>query len=155
VNKKIIASGLAGLALFGGAVAFAVTGAGTASATSTAESALTQDATPNGVRGWFHGHRREIRREAVKIAADTIRMPVDELVKDLKAGQSVAEVAQAKGVDPQKIVDAWVKAADARIDKAVADGKLTQERGDKAKAKVPEVAGRAINRHRGDHKSGN
>ena len=46
MKNKIIASGLAGLALFGGTIAFAVSGSSPASATTTAQSALTQDRHP-------------------------------------------------------------------------------------------------------------
>jgi len=153
MKNKIIASGLAGLALFGGTIAFALSGSSPASATSTAQSALTQDAPASGLRGWLHQHRKEIRKEAVESAAKTIGIPADELRADFKAGQSVAEVATAKGVDPQTVVDTWVKGADARIDQAVTDGKLTQEQADKAKAKVPTIATKLVNRHKGDHRA--
>ncbi|HEY5155789.1 MAG TPA: hypothetical protein VIJ47_13695 [Acidimicrobiales bacterium] len=152
MKNKIIASSLAGLALFGGTIAFAVSGSTPAGATGTAQAALTQDAAPSGVRGWLHQHRKEIRKQAIETAATTIGIPADELRADLKAGQSVAEVATAKGVDPQTVVDAWVKGADAKIDQAVTDGKLTQAQADKAKAKVPTIAGKLVNAHRGDHK---
>lgn len=152
MKNKIIASSLAGLALLGGTLAFAVSGSGTASAADTAQSALTQDSAPSGIRGWFHQHHRDIRKEAVESAAKTIGIPVEELRADFKAGQSIAEVATAKGVDPQKVVETWVQGADARIDQAVTDGKLTQDQADKAKAKVPEVAGKAVDFHRGDRK---
>ena len=153
MKTKIIASGLAGLALFGGTIAFAVSGSSPAGATTTAQSALTQDATPSGIRGWLHHHRKEIRKEAIESAAKTIGIPADELRADLKAGQSVAEVATAKGVDPQAVVSAWVTGADAKIDQAVTDGKLTQAQADKAKAKVPTIAAKLVDAHKGDRKA--
>ena len=153
MKNKIIASGLAGLALFGGTIAFAVSGSSPASATTTAQSALTQTATPSGIRGWLHQHRKEIRKEAVETAAKTIGIPADELRADLKAGQSVAEVATAKGVDPQTVVTAWVNGADAKIDQAVTDGKLTQAQADKAKAKVPTIAAKLVDAHKGERKA--
>ena len=89
----------------------------------------------------------------METAAKTIGIPADELRADLKAGQSVAEVATAKGVDPQTVVTAWVNGADAKIDQAVTDGKLTQAQADKAKAKVPTIAAKLVDAHKGDRKA--
>jgi len=153
MKNKLIASGLAALALLGGTIAFAASGSSPAGATETAQSALTQDVPATGLRGWLHQHRKEIRKEAVESAAKTIGIPVDELRADFKAGQSIAEVATSKGVDAKAVVDGWVTAADTRIDKAVTDGKLTQNQADKAKAKVPTIADKLVNAHKGDRKA--
>ncbi len=64
-----------------------------------------------------------------------------------------SEVATAKGVDPQKVVSAWVTGADTKIDQAVTDGKLTQAQADKAKAKVPALAAKLVDAHKGDRKA--
>jgi hypothetical protein len=153
MKNKLIASGLAGLALMGGTVAFAVGSSGVASATDTAQSAVVQDSAPSGIRGWFREHRKEIRAEAGKTIASTIGISTDELRADLKGGQSITEIATAKNVDPQTVATALTDLADGRIDKAVADQKLTQEQADKAKAKVPEVVGKVMNWHLGDRKA--
>lgn len=151
--KKILAGALAGLALTGGTLAFAIGSTGVASAASTAQSALTQDSAPGGVRGWLRAHRQEIRREIAQTAADTIGIPVDELAADYKAGQSISEIATAHGVDPQTVADALVAKASATIDQAVADGKVSQEKADKAKAKLPELASRVVDHHKGEHRA--
>jgi len=153
MKNKLIASGLAALALLGGTIAFAASGSSPAGATETAQSALTQQVPASGVRGWLHQHRKELRKEAVESAAKTIGIPVETLRADFKAGQSIADVATSKGVDPQNVVKAWVTAADARIEKAVTDGKLTQEQADKATAKVPTIANKLVNFHKGDRKA--
>jgi len=153
MKNKLIASGLAGLALMGGTVAFALGTGGVASATDTAQSALTQDSAPHGIRGWFREHRRELRVEAGKTIAATIDISIDELRTGLQGGQSIAEIATAHNVDPQAVVTALTDQANARISQAVTDGKLTQERADRAKAKVPTVVGRVMDHHRGQHRA--
>ena len=150
-SNKIVAGALAGLALTGGTLAFAVGTSGTASASTTAQSALTQDATPHGVRGWLRQHRHEIRKEIAQTAADKIGIPVDELKTDYQNGQSISEIATAHGVDPQSVADALVAKATDTINQAVADGKLSQDRATKAEARLPELATRVINHHKGDH----
>ena len=151
--KKILAGALAGLALTGGTLAFAVGSSGVASAATTAQSALTQDSAPSGARGWFRQHRQEIRKEIAQTAADTIGIPVDELKTDFKAGQSISEIATAHNVDPQKVADALVAKATDTINQAVADGKVSQEKADKAVARLPELATRVIDHHKGDHQA--
>ena len=152
-HNKFVVGALAGLALTGGTLAFALGSAGTASAATTAQSALTQDAAPSGARGWFRQHRQEIRKEIAATAADKIGISVDELKTDVKAGQSISEIATAHNVDPQSVADALVAKATDRLNQAVTDGKLTQERADKAEAKLPELATKVINHHKGDHKA--
>ncbi|MGZ4717013.1 MAG: hypothetical protein ACXWB2_06945 [Acidimicrobiales bacterium] len=153
MSNKIVAGALAGLALTGGTLAFAVGSSGTASAATTAQSALTQDVAPTGVRGWLRQHRQEIRQEIAQTAADKIGISVDELKADYKDGQSISEIATAHGVDPQTVADALVAKATDTLNQAVADGKLTQERADKAEARLPDLATRVIDHHKGDHQA--
>ena len=148
-TRKVIASGLAGLALVG---ALAVGGSAVAGAATTATSAVTQDATPHGVRAWLKGHRKEMRAEGAKTISTTIGISIDELKQDLENGQSIAEIATAHNVDPQTVATALVNQVDARIDKAVADGQLTQARADTLKGKAPTVVNKVINHHKGDAK---
>ncbi len=152
-SNKIVAGALAGLALTGGTLAFAIGSTGVASAQTTAQSALTQDAPAHGIRGWLRQHRQEIRKEIAQTAADKIGIPVDELKADYKNGQSISEIATAHGVDPQSVADALVAKATDTIDQAVADGKITQEQADKAEARLPDLATRVIDHHKGDHPS--
>lgn len=66
-----------------------------------------------------------------------------ELRSDIKAGQSVADVAAAKGVS----VDTVVADASAKIDQAVTNGKLTQAKADAAKAKLPAQVTKLVDAH--------
>ena len=76
---------------------------------------------------------------------DAYREP---LILYYRQDQSVAEVAQAHGVDPQTVVDAVVKDLDAKLDKAVTDGKIPQERADRVSGRLPTRIENLVNRHR-------
>lgn len=57
-------------------------------------------------------------------------MTRDQVNTELKAGKSLAEIAQAKGVAEQTLIDTIVAAQKAAIAKLVTDGKLTQAKAD-------------------------
>jgi hypothetical protein len=59
--------------------------------------------------------------------------PAD-LRADLAKGQSIADIAKAKNVDVNKVIDTLVADAKARIDTAVTNKKLTQAQADKLEA---------------------
>jgi hypothetical protein len=92
--------------------------------------------------------RAAIRRHAVEVSAKAIGIEPKELRDGLHAGSSIADVATAKGVDVQKVVDALVAAGSARVDQAVSNGRLTEARGADLKAKLPALADRAVHAHR-------
>jgi hypothetical protein len=45
-------------------------------------------------------------------------------------GKSIADIAKDKNIDVNKVIDALVADAQARIDKGKADGKITQQQAD-------------------------
>jgi transposase len=67
-------------------------------------------------------------------AAEALGLPPEEFFAELHAGKSLAEIAEAKGVDIQTVYDAMnaarVEARDQFIQQAVEDGRLTQEQAD-------------------------
>lgn len=63
-------------------------------------------------------------------AARTIGVSVADLRSALKDGSSIADVARSKKIDPQKVIDALVSEATARGQKAVSNGRLTQQQAD-------------------------
>ena len=83
-------------------------------------------------------------------AAKVLGVSTDDLAAALKDGKSMADVAKEKGVDVQKVIDALVKEAQTRLDQAVTDGKLTQEKADAAKATVTERVTAMVNGERPD-----
>lgn len=70
-----------------------------------------------------HGPRGGGKR--AELVASTIGITVDQLRTELGTDKSVADVAKAHGVDPQKVIDALVADATTHIDQAVTDGKIT------------------------------
>jgi uncharacterized protein (DUF433 family) len=72
--------------------------------------------------------RRRLRRAGVKLAAKTIGITPAELLKELRAGKTIAAVATAHGVQPQAVIDALKAAATAKIEAAKTAGKITAER---------------------------
>jgi uncharacterized protein (DUF433 family) len=54
----------------------------------------------------------------VAIAAKAIGIDAKDLASELKAGKTVAQVAQEHGVDPQKVIDALVDAGTKRLEAA-------------------------------------
>jgi hypothetical protein len=77
-----------------------------------------------------------IGKEAIETAADKLGMTPKELLSELRAGKSLADVAKAKNVSVDDLKAAILAAVNAQIDQAVKDGKLTQAQADQAKSKV-------------------
>jgi hypothetical protein len=91
-----------------------------------------QDARPTG-KGLGDGHRgsKGIGGGAsLSSAATAIGVTEDEVRAALKAGQSLADFATSKGVDPQKVIDALLAPIVERANTAVTGGKLTQAQAD-------------------------
>jgi hypothetical protein len=152
--RKFLATTAAGLALATGTVAVATfTPIGTAFAQSTSTTPTTQAAptTPSTGTGTGLGklreHRRAVAKAVLKDAAGVIGIQPKELFTDLKGGQSIADVATAHNVAPQAVIDKLVTDADARLDKAVADHKITQEQADKAKGKMTDRVTKIVDKH--------
>ncbi|MDW8213850.1 MAG: hypothetical protein RMJ55_09850 [Roseiflexaceae bacterium] len=69
----------------------------------------------------------------IGVAAETLGMTRQTLLNELYNGETIADVAQAKGVDPLTIVNAFVAPQFARIDSLVKSGAITQKQADDAK----------------------
>jgi hypothetical protein len=152
MKTKIIASSLAGLALLGGTVAFAVTDAGATTPTTTTPAATAQPATTaKGGKHWLANHRGEIRRAGLRDSAKIIGVTPQELRTDLKGGQTLAQVATSKGVTTPTLVTDLTKDVDAAIQKGVTNGKITQVQATKVEAKVPAAVTKVVNKQFGKH----
>ncbi len=128
------------------ALAGAVT-AGTAGAAFAADSTPSGGADPSAQL--VQHPRLAIRRALGGIVSETLGVSRADLRAALKSGQSVNEYAASLTKDPQTVVDAVTTAANTRIDKAVANGKITAERGDTIKSKVPARVAKAMDHHFG------
>jgi polyhydroxyalkanoate synthesis regulator phasin len=89
-----------------------------------------------GPRGGFG--RGGAVKEQFTAVAQQLGMDPQDLLTELRSGKSLADVAKAKGVDPQTIIDSLVTAANAKIDDAVKNGKLDQAKADEMKQKLPD-----------------
>jgi|GEM_PF-5566299 len=90
-------------------------------------------------------HRARALAGAVKVAADTIGVTPTDLVQARRNGQSIADVANQHGVDPQAVVDAIVTAGNSKIDSLLNAGTITQDQATKAKDRLPDLANRIVN----------
>jgi polyhydroxyalkanoate synthesis regulator phasin len=81
----------------------------------------------------------------LKVAADKIGVQPKDLVQARRNGQSIADVANAHHVDPSDVVNAIVAAANQRVDQAVTNGRLSQDKANALKAKVPQLAEKFVN----------
>ncbi|MGC8837768.1 MAG: hypothetical protein ACP5UM_05055 [Anaerolineae bacterium] len=63
----------------------------------------------------------------IGVVAEQLDMSVADLVADLQAGKTIAQVAQAKGVALDTLVEAVISPQAEALKQAVADGRVTQE----------------------------
>ena len=126
------------------ALAGAVT-AGTAGVAFAADSTSTsaQDPSAQQVRHPF----LRARRALAGFVANQIGITRAELRAGLKSGQSIADIATAHDVDVQTLVNAIVEKVDQRVDQAVQNGRISAERGETIKSKVPDRVNTLVNRH--------
>jgi hypothetical protein len=105
---------------------------------------ITQDQA-NAVEGSVQAKRQaawarrpHLGKKLVEGIANDLGMAPKDLMTELRSGKSIADVANEKGVDPQKIVGDVVGAIDGKIDQRVADKKLDQARADAMKQNLPQ-----------------
>lgn len=119
-NRKLLGAAAFSLALAGGGAAGALLGTpslsgaqdGTEETTSTTDGTTDDQARPG---------RFEHRGEALAAAAEAIGITADELRTALQDGQSIAQVAEAEGVDLQTVIDALVANGTERLEEAIAE----------------------------------
>jgi hypothetical protein len=87
------------------------------------------------------------KHEAV---AELLGLSVDELRAEREAGNSLAAVAEANGVDPQVLIDTMVADATERINARVDGDNFTQAEADEKLAELPERIEDRVN-NTGDH----
>ena len=86
-----------------------------------------KDAGPLGGHG---GPGRGVLRKGLDAAATALGISEDELRTALRDGQTIAQVAESRGIDVQTVIDALVAEAKTHLDEEVAEGDLTQEEAD-------------------------
>jgi hypothetical protein len=96
--------------------------------------AALEAAGPIGRPGHGFGHKGV----SLDTAAGALGMTAEELRTALAGGQSLAQVAQARGVDRQVVIDALVAEARSSAAERVAEGDITQAEADEKLADVVE-----------------
>jgi uncharacterized protein (DUF433 family) len=79
------------------------------------------------------------------ITAERLGLTVDEVVDELSAGISIADLAAAHSVDVQLIVDAYLAAHQEALSTAVENGRLTQEQADAMQETMAEEVAERVN----------
>ena len=137
MHKGIAAALITGSLLTGGAIGTALLGASVATAqdsSSSSDSQSTQSDAPPGRPEGRGPHGGPHGRLDLSVAAGAIGISEDDLKTGLQSGQSMADVATANGVDPQKVIDALVADAQAKLAERVASGEITQAQADEISA---------------------
>ena len=80
---------------------------------------------------------------ASEALTDLLGIDAEELRTQLRDGATLAEIAKAKGIDPQAVVDELVAEVDERLDNAVENGRIDQAEADEkaadAEAKITDM----------------
>ncbi|HVA04937.1 MAG TPA: hypothetical protein VMU64_14465 [Acidimicrobiales bacterium] len=155
--KKMFATATVGLALSGlagvGLSAGLASPAGAATPPSVATAPASPSTGPHPLRAWLREHRKAVARETVQISATTIRISPKALVRALRSGQSIAEVASSQNVDVQNVVTALVHAGDTQVGRAVDSHKLTQAQGAKIESALPNACTKLVDHTFGQHRA--
>jgi transposase-like protein len=147
--KKILATLVTAVVIGAGGVAVA-SAASPSSSTSKPSTSASPDAASK-----HPGVRAGLRKLGFETAAKTIGLSSKDLVAAMKGGHSIADVAQSHNVSESTVVDAVVKALDARIQQAVDNHTITSDQAAKIDAaiakrvpKTVEAKPRQLLRHR-------
>lgn len=102
---------------------------------------------PDRRGGPGHGHRHGLPGADGEVVAGVIGIDVETLREELRSGSSIAEIAEANGVDTQTVIDALVDEAQAHLDLAVESGRLTE---DEAAERAADIEERVTDRINGE-----
>lgn len=98
-----------------------------------------------GGMGRHGGERRADGGPHPQVLAELLGLEVAEIRTAFEAGSTVAELAEANGVDVQTVIAGLVHAGNLRIDEAVADGRLTEEQAASKRAELLARISEAVN----------
>ena len=90
---------------------------------------------------------KSVARDALKTAATYLGLPPNDLMAQLGAGKSLADIAGATtGKSRDGLIAALTDAASTSLDGALASGGLTSEQAATAKKKLPALIGKLVDR---------
>jgi hypothetical protein len=124
-GRKYLLSGVAGLALLGTIVGSVAAAPAQQTPPEPRQQQLQRHA---GMGGGFMGYR--FSGGMLNIVADALNMTVDAVQAQRLAGESLAQIAQAQGVQPEALVEAMVQPHQEALAAQVEAGRFTQEQAD-------------------------
>jgi len=137
-----VAAGVAGGAVLGALLFAPLTSLAQDEGTESPEPDATQEDATRGDRPFMDGRgpggHGMMLGEGLETAADALGVTESELLSALEDGQSIADVAEQRGGDVQEVVDTLVAAATERLDQAVEDGRVDEDRAEEIKAALPD-----------------
>jgi uncharacterized protein YidB (DUF937 family) len=142
-KKLLTAAALAATLAVGGGVG-ALLGTPLVSGAQESDDPTTTTEAPDEGPGFHFGHHRfGAPFEGVSAAAEALGMSASELRTALRDGQTIADVAEERGVDLQTVIDAMVAEATERIDERAAEAKedLPERVTDLVNGEVPDHPG--------------
>ncbi|HXZ99662.1 MAG TPA: hypothetical protein VEK76_04865 [Candidatus Binatia bacterium] len=98
-----------------------------------------------GFRGPTAGLPLDGEQAAVQAAAKAIGITPSELLSDLAGGQSVASVAQSKGVQASTVISAVTTAVDSQISSLEQSGKISSSQASQLTSEVPQRVSQWVN----------
>lgn len=84
-----------------------------------------------GRHGFGHGGMKGMGGVGLDAAATALGMTRDDLITEIKDGKTLGEIADARGVDRNKVQDALVAAHKEKLDEVVKNEDLTQKQADR------------------------
>jgi hypothetical protein len=108
-----------------------------------------------GHGGWMGGPFMGSTKQAMlDAAANALSITTDELLAQLRSGQTLDQLAEAHGTTVEAVTDAALAAARTQLDQAVSDGTLTQAQADAIYARLQQQGSQLLlfgGRGRGRH----
>jgi predicted DNA-binding protein YlxM (UPF0122 family) len=107
-------------------------------------------------KGFKGDQNHKFKGGSFKDLASVLGINQQDILNQLKAGQSLAEIASAHNVAEQTLIDQLVKDSTQKIDQAVQTGKLTQDKANQIETKLPDqvkkmVEQKGLGGHQGHH----
>ena len=94
----------------------------------------------NGRRGGGRQMLQRLARMELDVAATAIGVAPDVLRRAVDDGRSIAALAGDAGVPSDRVVDAVVRDANTKVDRAVADGRIAPDRASMLRNRLPNWA---------------
>ena len=90
-------------------------------------------------------HLRRLIKGAAGVVTKTIGIDRKTLRQELRSGKTLAQIATEHNVKPRDVIDALVAAANTKLDKAVANGRISAERAARIEQRLPDRIAKLVN----------